>query len=149
MKTAPFALSQPENVYAVLEKLTWTSVNVVLDGGSNVSMGITERTSSPNLIVRTAAAVSNLLSFPFSEVGVLFGLWNGSSSLIRLNRNVSVSGNLGTAATDGFTLGARHDGTLNTNIFASEILITDSAAHTTAIQDRIILALGRKWGINV
>jgi hypothetical protein len=149
MKTAPFALSQPENVYAVLEKLTWTSVNVVLDGGSNVSMGITERTSSPNLIVRTAAAVSNLLSFPFSEVGVLFGLWNGSSSLIRLNRNVSVSGNLGTAATDGFTLGARHDGTLNTNIFVSEILIYDTTAQDTATQDRMALALGRKWGISV
>jgi hypothetical protein len=149
MKTAPFALSQPENVYAVLEKLTWTSVNVVLDGGSNVSMGITERTSSPNLIVRTAAAVSNLLSFPFSKVGVLFGLWNGSSSLIRLNRNVSVSGNLGTAATDGFTLGARHDGTLNTNIFASEILIYDTTAHDAATQDRMALALGRKWRLSV
>ena len=149
MKTAPFALSQPENVYAVLEKLTWTSVNVVLDGGSNVSMGITERTSSPNLTVRTVSAVSNLLSFPFSEVGVLFGLWNGSSSLIRLNRNVSVSGNLGTAATDGFTLGARHDGTLNTNIFVSEILIYDTIAHDTATQDRIALYEGQKWGILV
>jgi hypothetical protein len=149
MKSAPFSLSQPENVYAVLEKLTWTSVNVVLDGGSNVSMGITERTSSPNLIVRTAAAVSNLLSFPFSKVGVLFGLWNGSSSLIRLNRNVSVSGNLGTAATDGFTLGARHDGTLNTNIFVSEILIYDTIAHDTATQDRVTLYEGQKWGIDV
>ena len=149
MKTAPFALSQPENVYAVLEKLTWTSVNVVLDGGSNVSMGITERTSSPNLTVRTVSAVSNLLSFPFSEVGVLFGLWNGSSSLIRLNRNVSVSGNLGTAATDGFTLGARHDGTLNTNIFVSEILIYDTIAHDTATQDRVTLYEGQKWGIDV
>lgn len=154
MKTAPFPLEQPENLLMVLSQLTWTATDSFIDGNNTtdqrMKLGQVAGGSSPQVEAFAQTATSPNSNLPLKTCGALFGVLNGASSLTRVNRTAAVTGNVGSLYDGmGVTLGAKADGTLAGNIFASEIIIYDTVAQDTSTQDRLALYAGRKWRFSV
>jgi hypothetical protein len=105
--------------------------------------------ASPNVELYGGSAVATNTGFVLKTNAVLTTYFNGASSGIRVNRGTATTGNPGSQAGNGFTLGAYPTGAVLANITVSEILIYDTVAHTTAQQDRLALYLGRKQRIAV
>jgi hypothetical protein len=146
MKSAPYDLSQPENVFMVLDPVTWTTIDGFFDGGSDSSMHVLQQTTSPNVDMYSGALLAAQFPFPLKTSSFLGAIFNGASSSLRRDRLTAVSGNAGANAANGFTLGSWALGVPRySNIFASEVLIYDTTAHDTATQDRLALYAGRKW----
>jgi len=149
MKSAPFSLPQPENVYLVGEQLKWGTNPSIFEGGAtNGIMKLGMKTSEPNIVLgnNSSPLVSDWLMHTHA---VVYALFNSASSELRVNRNAAAVSDIGIANADRFTLAARPNGQRNANIFVSEILIYDTVAHDTATQDRIIRYLARKESIDV
>jgi hypothetical protein len=151
LKSAAFSLSQPENVYFVGQQVTWTSNDHIYSGGTAGAMEFQQVNggASPNVELYGGSAVATNTGFVLKTNAVLTTYFNGASSGIRVNRGTATTGNPGSQAGNGFTLGAYPTGAVLANITVSEILIYDTVAHTTAQQDRLALYLGRKQRIAV
>jgi hypothetical protein len=144
IKSAPFSLSQPENVYLVGEQMRWSFNRSIFEGDIAAAMKLAQSGSSPDIVLgnNTSPLVSDWLTKTCAAVCALF---NSASSELRVNRNAAAVSDIGTNDGNGFTLGARPNGRRQSNIFASEILIYDTVAHDTTTQDRLALYAGRKW----
>jgi hypothetical protein len=149
MKTAPFALSQPENVYFVGEQVTWTSTDYLMDGAASNSGAITQTTSTPRLNISAGTSVAANTGLPVQTAGVVNAVFNGASSSLRINRGTATTGNAGSANMTGLTVASAGTAGTYGNLFLSEALIYDTTAQDTATQDRIALYEGQKWGILV
>lgn len=152
LKSAAFALSQPETVYFVGSQVTWTSLDLIYDGNVTPSMLLAQRGTTPNVYIHGGSVYSTNPETGFTIGGkrVISCIFNGPASSQRVGRSIATaSGNdIGAAAANGFVLGAGFDGTASSNITASEIAIY-SAAHDAATQDKVALYFGNKWGILV
>jgi hypothetical protein len=149
MKSAPFSLSQPENVYLVGEQVNWANNDDIFEAEyGSAAMRLGTSGTSPNIVLgtNTSPLVSDWLIKTCAAVCALF---NSASSELRVNRNAAAVSDIGTANGNGFTLAARANGRRESNIFVCEILIYDTVAHDTATQDLIALYAGNKWGFSV
>jgi len=144
LKTAAFSLSQPVSGYSAISQISWSSNDVLFDGGSP-TVQIGQLTSTPRLGIPGGSNDTFIDSLALGEAGALSFRWAGSSSYIRKNREAADAGTGPTTAPNGFTVGANGSGTQPANAFISEVAIY-SAAHATATQDRMALYAGRKWG---
>lgn len=146
MKAAAFALAQPETVYFVGSQVSWTNTDYIYDGSTTNSGRLLQQTSSPTVAIYAGASLA-FSTFPVATVGIVAAGFNGTSSFGRYNRTSATTGDAGTTAPNGFTLGGRGaDGLQNANITASEILIY-AAAHDDASQGKRITYLAAKWHI--
>ena len=151
MKTAAFALSQPENVYFVGEQVTWTSGDTLLDGRTTSTLRLYQTNASPDLLNNAGGLAGTNYISPTLQTGqVLMSGFNTTSSELRKARDTAVVNSVGNGIANGSTIGCTGNAGGNfANIFVSEILIYDTTAHDTATQDRIALYEGQKWGILV
>jgi hypothetical protein len=147
MKAAPFSLSQPETVYFVGSGVTFTNADAFLDANATGLMRLYQDGADPGMTMR-AAGIGPTFSFATGARGALGLIWNGANSSARVNRGVAVTGDVGFGSADGFTLGARGDGTSPANITFNEALIF-AAAHADSTQLRVATFMGRKWAFAV
>jgi hypothetical protein len=146
MQTAGFALSQPVTVFLVGQQVTWVNLRFLYDGYATASMSTAQVGSTPQIIASAGTQLASI-SPPVATDSVITAVFNASGSL-RLNRIASVNGSVGAGNGNAFTLGCA-GGIVNFgNIRVKEVLVY-AAAHDTATQNRVILYLGRKWGIAV
>jgi hypothetical protein len=149
IKSAGFALSQPETVYFVGSQVSWTLNDNLYDGFSSANrMILGQRVGTPALSISAGTTVANNATLPLGVVGVISSVFNSSASLNRIGRLGIVAGDASTSNGAGFTLGATHDGTLPANIRVSEIAIY-SEAHNTTIQNQIINYFASKYNIGL
>lgn len=142
LKAASFVLSQPETVYFVGNQIGSTANRAIFDGGSvagvmemfQASVSTNTRISSDNASTFT----SLLTGWSLGLNAIITSIFNGVSSLQRLNRGAVTNGSL-TVSTNanGFTLGTNATVTNPTNVATQEIAIY-SEAHNTATQNNII-----------
>lgn len=148
LKSAAFSYSQPESVYFVGSQVTWTLTDYILEGfGSSNRRGVTQQLTTPGLsIYGGSSVVAENAGLATKAGGVVSAVFNGASSLLRINRGIATTGSPGTNASNGLTLGSSYDGANNANITVSELILR-SAADATATQDAFILYEQIKWQI--
>lgn len=142
MKCSAFTLNQPTTVYILGKQITWTSTDQWYDGNAANTGKISQVGVSPNLRA-TSDGVTVLDSNPdlaLDTYGIVTVVFNGASSLIRVNSNAAVTGDLGAGNMGGFNLGSRTTTTAAGNIQVKEVVIY-SVAHDTTAQDQVIAYL--------
>lgn len=105
---AAFTLGQPFTRVFCFNQITWTSNDILLDGGTLLSYYVYQTPSTPGLYSRsgsTLLAISPALGTPF----VLTEVFDGASSKVRLNKGAWVTGNVTAIAAGGVTIGGRGD----------------------------------------
>jgi hypothetical protein len=151
LKAPPFALSQPTTVYFVGEQVTWTSGRYLLDGGAAANSGaLVQTTATPQLNLHAGTSAAGNTGAAVSTRVVIAAVFDGASSSLRVNLGTATTGNAGTTAANGLTVGANGAATAANfgNMAVSEI-VEYAAAHDTATQDRVIRALARQGSIAV
>ena len=105
-------LAQPMTRITAMQAVSWTINEVMLDGGATDIARVYQIGSTPTILVRGSAA--NIITpSPMPAVGewfVIAEVYNGASSKVKINNNEWVTGNLGTSAPNGLTVGGRGDG---------------------------------------
>jgi len=145
LKSAAFALIQPESICFIGEQVSWTSGDIIIDGNTVANRAqIEQRTTTPRIDQYSGSYGASLTTWALKTIAALFSVHNGASSYLRLSRSTATTGNAGTENMNGITLGASAGSTLHANVFVSELAIL-SVAHTTAQQDSIALYAGAKW----
>ena len=147
LKAAAFALNQPETVYLVGSQISWTSTDRMIDGNVGGSMMIRQVVGSPQIGIGAGSSI-NGASLAIGTNGVITGVFNGASSLLRINRGTALTGDVGAANGGGLTLGAANDGNLSANITAQEVLVY-STAQDENYQYRVTRLLSRRTGVLV
>ena len=147
LKTAAFALIQPEMIYIVFKQLTWTNDDRIFDGNA-VNSGLMRQTgASPGLGLFAGSVGPSNVNLILDTYGIARVLFNGVSSKFIINETTPIIGDAGSSDMGGFTLGARGDGTATYgNIQVKEVIIRKVA---DAAQDEadIYSYLSTKYGI--
>lgn len=146
LKTAAFALSQPETVYVVQNQVSWTSGDVFFDGNAANSGAILQTTSSPRISINAGSTVAENTGYALKTSAVLRSVFNGASSALGVNRVAATTGNAGAANLTGITVGAGGGGSNPANSFVCEVSAY-GAAQDNATQNSVALYEIIKWDI--
>jgi len=152
LKAPPFALSQPETVNIVLSQATWTANEYFVDGGVNgisAVIGQPNAGSSPQVNAYAGTNSSFISTFSLKTSGLLSAVFSGASSVFRYNKNTAVTGNFGSATSNGITVGAIAAGLANWANFSTNEIAIYSTAQTTAQLDQFATYVASKWGFSV
>jgi hypothetical protein len=151
MKTPPFPLSQPESVYFVGSQVTWSSGDGLFDGNSaseRMLVGQRSGGSSPQIVMYNGSTLSDPnTDLSISDRGVIRAVFNGSSSLLAVNKGSGITSNMGSVNGNGFTVGALYSGANPANITFCEALLA-ARADDDALQLRIADYLMREWNVS-
>lgn len=138
-----FTLNQPCTIYMLVNQLTWTLNDVLIDGVTAAAQLI-QTATTPGLTVNAGSALSANAALPVNTWGVLGLVLNGASSLFRINAGgpaTAVSGNAGSNALGGITLGAARTPANYANIAVRELLVY-SVAHDGATRHKVARYMG-------
>lgn len=147
--TASFTLAQPCTFY-LLARLTAQQgiTGNLTDGLSNVSAGIILAANSTNVNLNNVAAFNTAIPGGLNTWAVFTAIFNGTSSLLQVNRVASVSGDAGSTAPGGFTLGTRADGNRVPTMDCLEAIVR-TGADDAATRDAMQLYLAAKVGLSI
>lgn len=145
---AVFAFAQPITFYLVVNQISWTATDRIVDGQTDLSMTVQQTSAgvSPQVRIFNTSASTSSTDLVVGSYGVLCAVFNGASSVLRINNNADITANLGTTAAGGIALGNRATGVNGANIGVKEGAFF-SAAHTDAERDTIISYLMTKFSI--
>jgi hypothetical protein len=146
MKAAAFSLSQPESVYLVGAQVSWTGSDYLYDGNA-LNLGILiQRGVSPELQTYAGNFTPTLPGATIGQRFIFTAVFNGASSLSRLNLGTTISGNAGSSNMGGFTLCGDGVGTETSNFDFNEAILR-SVADDAATQGKIVSFEIRKWAV--
>jgi len=129
--------------------VSWVLNDYIYDGNATASGSMVQSAVTPEFINNSSGALGVNAGWALNTRAVISTVFNGASSLNRVNRGTSNTGAMGTVAMNGFILGDRGAGGVTpANITVSAVLIY-AAAHDTNTQNRVIQYLGRRYGIAV
>ncbi len=136
MKTLPFVLNQPTQIYIVFRQISWTNIDKIIDGNTSNSGGLQQRSASPKFSA-DAGIFSAAVPLVLNTFGIVRILFNRATSTLQVNEIVQIIGNWGAANMSGFTVGARGDGLgAFSNIEVKEVIlrnVIDTAPNQTII----------------
>lgn len=103
---ATFPLKQPETVILVSKPTKQADARYLIDGSATNSMGMYH--GAADLLVRIYSGGPGFTgpSFVDATPGIFAALYNGASSSIAYNGGAATTGNAGTTAAEGLTVGA-------------------------------------------
>jgi hypothetical protein len=111
MVTSAFTLNQPCTVFAVIVQRTDPTMNKgILDGGGSAYTRYVYYPASGNTIGIYAGTTLGGPTIVTGTPYYLTAIFNGASSSIRVNGGTPSSGNAGSSAASGFTIGAAYNG---------------------------------------
>jgi hypothetical protein len=146
LKCNAFTLPQPVSLYLLMKQVTWTAGTGICDGNA-VSTGLLiNRTASPQFALNVGADAAINGNLAVGSYGVVAAQFNGASSSLQINNTAATTGNPGSTAMGGFTLGARGSNTVFANIQAKEAILF-AAAHDATQRARVINYLAAVGGI--
>ena len=131
LRCDPFTLNQPITVYILGKQITWSSGDDICDGnvGDTLLIQQTNAGASPQLRLYAGAATGSNTDLGLDTYGVISAVFNGASSVLQINDETPITGDVGASNAGGFTLGAR--GTIvsaYSNIQVKEVILF-AAAH--------------------
>lgn len=149
LKCAAFSLPQPTTIYLIGQQKTWTSGDNFWDGNAQNSGHLQQDTSSPN--VRTFAGNSSGdLAVPLAANMILSAVYNSTSSSLRYNKVAGLVGvNTGTAAMNGFILGAQAAVSVGFGNIQVNAVLVYNVAQDVGTQNRVIDWASRRYSIPV
>jgi hypothetical protein len=150
LKAAAFAYAQPCTVYFLGSQVTWTASDRLYSGGTTLSNTVLQRTSSPIVAFTGGAAtpVGNISTLSIGTRGVLTHVFNGASSLGRLNMESYSLVDGGSVSANGFTLAAIEAGSSAFGNITFTRALLYSGAHDEATQRRTIRYLMGQGGVS-
>lgn len=106
MKTPAFTWNQPCTAYYVMRQIAWTNGDRLADGNADDTARVMQLGTTPDLQLYAGAGLTNS-GLAVGADGVLAVVFNGASSLVKVNDNAAVAGDLGALNPGGLTLGRR------------------------------------------
>lgn len=145
---AAFTLAQPTTVYAVVNPISWTDIDYIFDGFTVATLGLQQATATPSVRQTGNLGAANAnTNLTVGAYHLFTGVWNGATSSSRVDSTAEVAtGNPGTTAADGFTLGVQGSTGNFGNIQVKEIIIR-KAADSAATQAEIRALLNAIHGV--
>ena len=131
MASLTFTLAQPTFLYILMKQVTWTSGDYFYDGFNDNSGAILQSSSSPILRAYAGSLSTNNGNAPLDTFVVVKVKYQGATSKFQINATTAVTGNFGTRAMDGLTLGARKIATGFSNIQVKEMIVRNTADDVT------------------
>lgn len=134
-----FTLPQPCTIYALLRQDSWGNTLCLFDGATGNGQ-LAQRSTTPGLQAYSgtfSTQDNNAAIGTFVAVCVVF---NGASSVLRVNNNAPVTGNFGSGTPGGITLGGTLAGSQTARVSFKEVVIYN-VAHNTTAQDAEITRL--------
>lgn len=144
--TDTFTLTQPAHCFVIFRQETWTESDVILDGGSDLTMLLSQFPSTPDVTVYAGASLSS----SDATIGTFFLgdlLYNSTSSHLQIADNAPVNGNAGTASPGGLSVFARASGFFSNSSIA-EIVLCDAELTGSDLTD-LRSYFNTKWGVTV
>lgn len=147
MKTATFPLVQPETVVGVFEQIVWTQDDTLFDGFGGSTLRVAQEGATPGLQAYNGAWSLPNSGLALGQFGLVVSTANGASSSLKAGAT-EITGDYGSVAANGFTLGAWGGISAQANIRTADLLILNRVL-TSAEQSYLVQGLGRKAGVNV
>jgi hypothetical protein len=138
---AVFGLSQPSTVYFLGSQERGAASGIIWDGSTDDSMALQKAflvlNNDNSVSIRSPNQVADNSGWPFNTEAVICAVFNAANSLLRIN-NLTTTGNPGSSAANGFTLGVLGGlGGFFGNFKVKEIAIF-SVAHDTSTQNTVM-----------
>lgn len=137
LRAAGFTLNQPTTVYLLAKQVTHVANDTLVDGNTAGSGAIIQAAASPDIKVTAGTDLGDDSNLILDTYGVIVAVFNGASSVLRVDNNAPINGAAGALNMSGLTLGAAGSSLLFSNIHVSELLVY-ALAHDTATQDDIV-----------
>jgi len=132
LTTDAFTLAQPTQIYIRCRQVTWTNNDVILDGKNIVTGVIYQQTSTPSIKLYAGAALSGAINeLTIGSWGTIIVLFSGADSYGQINLNTAITGNFGTGAMGGLSLGGRAGGSYYSNIEVAGLAVRKKADSLT------------------
>lgn len=142
---AAFALTQPEDVFAVFRPSSYGGTKRVWDGNAGNSMGLYQSGAAPEL----SLYAGNGLAFSgpaTSSFGLVQATYNGASSAARLNGGAATTGDAGAANAAGLKLATNGGVSLWLDVDFAEMLIF-GAVLSAGDRANVETYLNGRWGV--
>lgn len=110
LKCGTFTLNQPNTVIILCKQITWTSVDYIIDGHTDNTLGLFQQTATPRLTMNAGATAPTTLALALDTYGAIGCVFNGASSLLQVNAGAAATGDAGAGNAAGLTLGAHGGG---------------------------------------
>ncbi len=135
MKATAFTLNQPETLFLVAKMIAYGSggVNDIAWDGDTAGSMTGGSIISGTTAVSAGAGMSAAVSYANGTYDYLTAQYNSSSSFTRIHGTQVASGNTGTNAAAGFTIGGLGNATRGANVEIAEVLVYASALSALAI----------------
>lgn len=108
---ATFTLAQPYVIAALVNQVSWTSTNVIMDGVTNNTAAIVQTTTTPQLNLNAGSSACAQTGATLGQWKSLIAVGNGANCALFAESLTGATGNAGTGGPGGITLGASGDGT--------------------------------------
>jgi hypothetical protein len=118
-----FTLAQPIMVYMLWRQVTWSSGGVCCDGKTAASGQIVQTTGTPQLNISAGSSVAANTGLAVNTYAASTVFFSGTSSTFTINKKTATTGNAGTTAMAGFTLGSDGNGANWANIQVKEVIL--------------------------
>lgn len=138
LATGPFVLGQPITIYIVVQQVTWTSGDYVIDGITSNGGAVIQTTSTPQLNINAGSSVAANTGLSLKTMGILTVVFNGATSSLQVGQAAATTGNAGVNSMSGLTLGASGGAANFGNVAVNELLVfnqSHSPVQTAIIQN--------------
>jgi hypothetical protein len=142
-----FTLAQPATVFLVLQQISWTVPDHILDGGSFATMSLLQFGTTPRLQTYAGTLGPVTPDLALSSYGIVTALFSGAASMIRVNAGTKVVASAGTASPGGVTLGARQSAADPSNIRVSALLVYSRDLSASGEDTAVLAYLNSKWAV--
>ena len=141
--SAAFVLPSPVTAVMVVKQVSWTANDRILDGYNVDTSIIRQDTASPQIEAWGGSSyTSNSSDLAVGARGIVLRVWNGASSVLRVNNGTEITDGSGTiSTTGGITLGARGGGGSEFSNIAVEEVVVFNSALSLANRNSVITAL--------
>lgn len=148
LQTATFTLIQPSTLYLLARQVTWNSGGVLCDGFTVASGQVVQTTTTPQINISAGSSVAANTGFAVNTYGILTAVFSGTVSTLGVNKLALTTGNAGTTAMAGLTIGADGNGANFGNIQVKEAILFP-VAHTPMQQFMVINYLSTIGGLGL
>lgn len=148
MKSAAFALTQPQTIYILLKQLTTVNTAAIYDGNATDGglLGQTSTSGQINVYAGTSGISAN---GTLGAYQIHTAIFNGVSSSSQINNITAATGNAGANNMNGFTLGTVGGGGSRFGNFQFVEVIVCRGVHDSARQAFYRAYLARVAGLSI
>lgn len=136
LQTGAATLNSPLTIYLALRQITWT-INELLFDGRAVATQVRQDIATPSLAMNGGVLLAGQGNLAINTYGALACVFNGANSRFHVNFTAPVTGDAGSNAPAGFTIGAARTAAAFCNCQYKEAAVF-SEAHEPGVAARLL-----------